>query len=248
MPHVLVVDDNPLTLHFFVDALAAIDIDGIAAGSGTVAIELAVQRRFDLLLIDARMPAPDGTQTLRAIRTARGASATTPAIATSAEHGLCEARLLEAGFHEVMRKPVALDALHACIARHLRMPECGIEHRATCSTLLDDTRALAAAGDSATIVSALRGLLAIELDALPAELASMAAAHDRVAMRDRLHRLAASAGFCGAVDLAHAIDRLQGRIAIDGAHTGDALREFDTICRATRLATSAARDGAQRGC
>src|SRR5690606_9919851 len=236
-----------LSLHFFVDALAAIGIECSAAGSGTLAIELAARRRFDLLLIDARMPAPDGMQTLRAIRAGNGASAATPAIATSAEHDPCEARLLEAGFSTIMRKPLALDGLHACVARHLQASACGSGHRAPSSIVLDDTRALDAAGHDAAIVRALRGLLAIELERLPAEFASLSARNDRAAMRERLHRLAASAGFCGAVELAHAIDRLQRELAVDGADFACALREFIAIGAATRVASDTASDRGQRG-
>jgi HPt (histidine-containing phosphotransfer) domain-containing protein len=82
--------------------------------------------------------------------------------------------------------------------------------------VLDDAQALSAAGGDMAIVAALRGLFATELDALPAEIEALAMRSDIAGLRDRLHRLDASAGFCGAPTLQAAISRL--RRSLDGAH------------------------------
>jgi HPt (histidine-containing phosphotransfer) domain-containing protein len=63
-------------------------------------------------------------------------------------------------------------------------------------------------------MTALRDLFARELEALPAEIAAIAARRDKVAMRDRLHRLDASAGFCGAPAVVRAAAML--RQLLDG--------------------------------
>ena len=236
MSHVLVVDDNPLTLQFFGDALAAIDIACTRAADGKLAIGLAAHRCFDLLLIDARMPGLDGRQTLHAIRSGDGASCNTLAIATTAADDVPPAELLDAGFVDVITKPIDLASLRARLSRHL-LPASTVDagHHSNVSALFDDTRALAAAGNDAAIVVALRGLLAGELDALPAEFAELARNRDRGGMRERLHRLAASAGFCGAPALAAAVARL--RVALDDTrdlqHT---LGPFLATCVATRAA------------
>ena len=243
MPHVLVVDDNPLTLHYFSDALAAIGIESTRAGQGALAIELAAQQRFDLLLIDARMPEIDGKQTLHAIRSGGGASCNAPAIATTAADGVAHADLLGAGFAEVIIKPVALTTLRASLARQrVSATAAEADARADSPAMLDDAHALAATGEDAAIVTALRGLLVGELDLLPAECAEFARNHDRGAMRDRLHRLAASAGFCGATALATSVEHL--RLALDDS--GDMQRAL-TLFLATCMATRTALDGAAAG-
>jgi HPt (histidine-containing phosphotransfer) domain-containing protein len=71
--------------------------------------------------------------------------------------------------------------------------------------VLDDTRARDSVGGDPAIVRALRELLCKELEALPAELETWRLDDDRAALKDRLHRLDASAGFCGAAVLTEAL-------------------------------------------
>jgi CheY-like chemotaxis protein/HPt (histidine-containing phosphotransfer) domain-containing protein len=209
VPNILVADDNPVSLAFFADALAQLGVASELAQDGLETVARASRTRFDLLLLDARMPGLDGAQALARIRAQAGPSRQSPALATTAEAGDdARARLLEAGFAGVIAKPVTIDALRAALARHLA---------AEASDGLDDARALAATGGDASILAALRGLLITELDALPLEIAACGARGDIAALRDRLHRLDASAGFCGAPALAVACSTL--RAAID-AGTG----------------------------
>ncbi len=230
MRHVLVVDDNALSLQFFSDALATLGIACTTAGDGASAVALATPRRFDLMLIDACMPGLDGIGTLHAIRAAQGASSATPAVATTAAPDLVRPALIDAGFIDVLGKPLTLAMLEHCIMRHLRTAA------RPAADLLDDAAALAVAGDDVAIVAALRGLLAGELDRLPAELAVLGDARDLAGLQERLHRLAASAGFCGAHDLAGAVAGLGRQLAIDTTDPRPALANFLETCRATRAA------------
>lgn len=200
MPRVLVADDNPLSLHFFADALHTLGCRAETAIDGAEALRLANASRFDVLLLDARMPRLDGADVLAQLRAGTGASRQAIALATTAAaEARIDAGLLAAGFVDVLHKPLTVAELRAALARHsIDAAEAG--HDAP----LDDAHALAAAGGDATIVRALRGLLAAELDALPAEMAAIAAARDANALRERLHKLDASAGFCGAPALGEA--------------------------------------------
>ena len=145
-----------------------------------------------------------------------------------------------AGFADVLSKPIGIDALRATLTRHLpREP-----HVAPAS--LDDAQALNAAGGDRSIVAALRGLFVAELQALPAEIESLAANGDVAGLRDRLHRLDASAGFCGAPALQAAIARL--RALLGGPRwPRDAIDDFlaDCACVREALAAQAATDTAQ---
>lgn len=225
MPKLLVVDDNLLALRFFSEALATLGIDCVTAVDARSALAASAAAAFDLLLIDARLPDQPGTAVLAAIRNGNGPSRTAPALATTAAGDSAGAALLVAGFAAVITKPVHIETLRAALAAHAILP--------ATTGLLDDRQAIA--GEPA-ILTALRGLFAAELDALPGELDALVRAGDRDGLRERLHRLAASAGFCGAVPLGAAITELQRALAMDAADRAAAVGEILAVVRATRRA------------
>ncbi|MBA8886062.1 CheY-like chemotaxis protein/HPt (histidine-containing phosphotransfer) domain-containing protein [Dokdonella fugitiva] len=229
-PRILVADDNPLSLRFLADALADAGADIGEAVDGLAAVRCANASAFDLLLLDARMPGLDGAAALARIRADEGPSRHAIALATTADDGAATAAALrECGFAAVLPKPLRIDTLREAVARHL---PAGTAFAATPSrrggsvhavrdvdphddAALDDEQARRAAGGDEAIVAALRGLFVGELEALPAEVEAFAARDDREALRDRLHRLDASAGFCGVPALVAASARL--RNLLDGA-------------------------------
>jgi CheY-like chemotaxis protein len=215
MLHILVADDNLLSLRFFADAISANAMRCATAADGGAAVELAGTRTFDMLLIDARMPILDGVQTLRSIREGNGPSRNSIAIATTAGDQNSHPELIRAGFAEVIGKPIDLANLRRVLQRHL-----GSKFDADSSTLqpllgeMNNNREL---GFDASIIHALRGLLSGELKALPAEIAQFALTENIDALRDRLHRLDASAGFCATPALAQASKLLRAKMDIDQA-------------------------------
>ena len=207
MPRVLVADDNPLSLRFFAEALTAYGCACTTAADGNEAVACAQGAVFDLLLLDMRMPRLDGAAALAQVREQPGPSQQAPALATTADpDDATHAALRAAGFAQVLLKPITVDSLRAALDRHLPS---GV----SADVRLDEEQALKAAGGNASIVAALRGLLAAELDALPAELAAFGAQRDAAALRDRLHRLDASAGFCGVPLLTQAAAGLRAALA-----------------------------------
>ena len=229
VPNILVADDNPISLRFFADVLAQLGIASELAHDGVEAVAHASRTRFDLLLLDARMPGLDGAEALARIRSEGGPSQRTPALATTAEIGAdARFRLVEAGFADVVAKPVTVDALRAALARHLIT-------ETSDSDELDDVRALAATGGDASILAALRGLLIAELDALPAEIAGLSARQDADELRDRLHRLDASAGFCGAPALTDACAALRTALETDGDWPNASANRFLVACANVRV-------------
>ena len=205
MALVLVADDNPVSLRFLVEALASCGCDCVAAEDGHAAMRHATTSTFDLLVLDARMPGLDGAELLQRLRATTAPSAQTVAIATTAaDNSGAIASLRAAGFVDVLLKPIGVDALRHAVMAHLRDVPASAE--------LDDAQASIAAGGDAAIVASLRGLFAAELEGLPAEIAALRARDDRGALRDRLHRLDASVGFCGAPALARAIHALRATV------------------------------------
>jgi CheY-like chemotaxis protein len=215
--NVLVADDNPVSLRFFSDALAQLGIACELAHDGLETVARAEHARFDVLLVDARMPGLDGPAALARIRAGRGPSRDAVALATTADASASTRNeLLDSGFVDVVAKPVTVNALRAALAPHLPgLTAAAASAGGTADDLLDDVSALSAVGGDVSILAALRGLFVAELDALPAELATIGERSDVAALRDRLHRLDASAGFCGAPALVRACAKL--RVALDGA-------------------------------
>lgn len=204
---VLVADDDPVTLMFFRAMLEQFGCSVVAVSSGCEALRAAANCEFDLLLLDRRMPDLGGCQLLAALR-AQAIQA--PAIATSAEiNAASTLELTEAGFQAVVLKPLSSEQLLKTIQPFL--PH--ITHLAGTDSqakpILDDATALAASGDNPDIMYQLRGLFAAELEALPAELSQHLIDENPALLRERLHRLKASCGFCGACDLAGAVARLE---------------------------------------
>ena len=215
--NVLVADDNPVSLRFFADALAQLGIACELAHDGLETVARAEHTRFDVLLIDARMPGLDGPAALARVRAGRGRSRDAIALATTADASAStRTDLLGAGFVDVVAKPVTVNALRAALAPHLPgLVASAAPASGASDDLLDDLAALSAVGGDVSILAALRGLFIAELDALPGELAAIGARADASALRDRLHRLDASAGFCGAPALVRACATL--RAAFDDA-------------------------------
>lgn len=230
MPRILVADDNPLSLRFFVEVIAQIGGETVTANDGRQAAFLATAEPFDLFLFDARMPQLDGASALRRIRAGSGPERDTPALATTASSdGAFHRSLRAAGFDAVLVKPISVRALHAVLLQQL--PQLQLPHDR--GRWLDDPQALRATGGDARLVEALRTLLSQELTALPRELADIADTGNRTALRDRLHRLEASAGFCGVPALTAAIAGLQR--VLDSASTewpDEAVGEFRACCAA----------------
>ena len=235
VPNILVADDNPVSLRFFADALATLGVSSELARDGIETVAHAGRTRFDLLLLDARMPGLDGSEALARIRGETGPSQNAPALATTAEAGeAARSRLVEAGFAGVIAKPVSIDALRTALARYLPDIGGGAPPAQAGADGLDDARALAATGGDASIVVALRGLLIAELDALPVEIADFSTRGDVTALRDRLHRLDASAGFCGAPALGDACAALRAALDTGAQWPAAATDAFLSACADVR--------------
>jgi CheY-like chemotaxis protein/HPt (histidine-containing phosphotransfer) domain-containing protein len=234
----LIADDNALSLRFLAEAAATLGYRCDTAADGLAALALARTRRYDLLLLDVRMPRLDGPETLRQLRAdATAASRNSPALATTADSDAALERELRAcGFASVLGKPVAIEGLQRALTGLLGQEnDCGPApvEPATPPPLLDDAAAIRSLG-SPDAVAALRVLFAQELDALPQELDACLAAKDDVDLRERLHRLCASAGFCGAPRLEQACRALRSRIVANPRFDADDLTELRAVAAATR--------------
>jgi signal transduction histidine kinase/CheY-like chemotaxis protein len=111
-PHVLVVDDNA-TNRMVAEALCEMfDCTSETAEDGLEAVEAARSGRFDLILMDIKMPRMDGIAATKAIRALGGVVAATPIVALTANVDPEDARsYLAAGMCCVVEKPIKPDRL-----------------------------------------------------------------------------------------------------------------------------------------
>lgn len=104
---ILCVDDNIHNANLVKALLDATHATVIIAHDGLEALNYSLQRKFDLILMDLRMPRMDGYDALRSIRDQQNPNALTPAIALSAhiledEHET----LTQLGFNGYILKPI----------------------------------------------------------------------------------------------------------------------------------------------
>jgi CheY-like chemotaxis protein len=114
--HILVVDDEPAFLDSTVELLALEGFRVTGATSGIDALRRLAQRdseRFDVFLIDFRMPGLNGGETLLAMRAA-GVSGCAILVSAAAD---IERIAREFKFDNLVRKPCDLDELIAAIRR-----------------------------------------------------------------------------------------------------------------------------------
>lgn len=217
---VLVADDDAASCRFLCDALRSLGVLAKPSHDGFSALAAARAEKFDLLLLDCRMPGAGAMQVLAALRDdPHAASGQAAAVATSADMTSADRQaLLDAGFARVLLKPCTMADLAAMLK--LSGVDAGV--------VLDDRVALESSGDAATM-QALRGLLRAELIQLSSDLERLE--RDHAALADRLHRLRSSCGFCGAAVLSQQTMLLQAQLKNEGAAVS--LAPFQQAVQAT---------------
>lgn len=115
-PHILIVDDNATNR---VVAQALCEMFGCTSAQvedGVEALEAVQAGRYDLILMDIKMPRMDGVEATRAIRALDGPVSEIPIIALTANADPDDAkRYLEIGMAAVVEKPIKPERLRAAI-------------------------------------------------------------------------------------------------------------------------------------
>ena len=119
--HILIVDDTKMNLlvvtEFLKDTLIGID----TATCGADAISLANEKRYDLILMDQRMPEMDGVETMRHIKSSNDSpNLSTPVICLTADAVIgARERYLAKGFTDYLTKPIDSPALESMLKKYL---------------------------------------------------------------------------------------------------------------------------------
>lgn len=122
-PRVLAADDNATNRKVLGLLTRKFPIEIEQVESGEAAIARAREMRFDLLVLDIRMPGKDGIQTLHEIRSdMMNAAGTAPAAIALSANIMPDQKqsYFEAGFEAVLGKPVRKEELLCAMAESLR--------------------------------------------------------------------------------------------------------------------------------
>ncbi len=118
---VLIVDDTKMNLTVIEGLLRQTMLQITTAESGKETLELAAKGKYDVILLDHRMPEMDGIETLEALKKMESnPNAETPVIALTA-NAVAGARemYLEAGFSDYLTKPIDAEKLEKTLAAFL---------------------------------------------------------------------------------------------------------------------------------
>ena len=117
-PRVLVVEDNGRNMKLFRDVLQASGYRTLEATTGAGAVQLVIEHRPDLVLMDIQLPDIDGVEALDRLRgDERTASVPVLALTAQAMEGDRE-RFLAAGFDGYLSKPVNVAEFIATVKRY----------------------------------------------------------------------------------------------------------------------------------
>ncbi|MGH2898449.1 MAG: response regulator, partial [Solirubrobacteraceae bacterium] len=108
MTRVLVADDEPSIRFVLREALEGAGHEVVEAADGNAAREALAGRRFDLALLDIRMPGPSGLELLDELRT-RGGDVPAVVIMTAQNSFENAVEAMKRGAFDYLTKPVPLD-------------------------------------------------------------------------------------------------------------------------------------------
>ena len=126
--HILVVDDARLNLKVVQALLKNTEMQIDTAGGGNEAIDKCRETKYDCILLDHRMPEPDGIQTFKVI-SEEGMNTDTPVIMLTANVvSGAEEQYRKLGFADYLSKPIRGEDLEEALAKYLPPEKIKREH------------------------------------------------------------------------------------------------------------------------
>ncbi|PKQ29119.1 MAG: hypothetical protein CVT60_07010 [Actinobacteria bacterium HGW-Actinobacteria-10] len=118
MTRVLIADDEKNMRWVLSQAMEAEGFEAVQACDGKEALASIAEQEPDIMILDHRMPAPDGMEVLRRVR---GGGAEFPIIMLTAHGNVAQAvEAMKAGANEYLTKPFDLDELKLAIEKAMK--------------------------------------------------------------------------------------------------------------------------------
>jgi two-component system, sensor histidine kinase and response regulator len=118
--HLLLVEDNEINMDLATELLQDVGAKVDCATNGMMAVEMATNQMYDLVLMDIQMPEMDGLTATREIRKQKSAKEL-PIIAMTAHAVKGEyEKSIEAGMNDHITKPIDPDVLYRALVRFIR--------------------------------------------------------------------------------------------------------------------------------
>jgi len=115
---ILVAEDHPVNQRIMTAFLAPLGHELVLVENGEEAVKAAMEREFDVILMDVQMPIMDGLEATKAIRTGDGPNAATPIIGVTADAFEAQRqRGFAVGMTDYVTKPIDPRGLAAAISR-----------------------------------------------------------------------------------------------------------------------------------
>jgi DNA-binding response OmpR family regulator len=239
LPRILLLEDDPVSAAFLSAAIEGVPATVDVAGTLAEARSKAAAQPHALWLFDANLPDGLGADLLAELR-AQGRQTRALAHTADARREALDA-LIDAGFEEVLLKPLSVAQLQGTVRRlcgnapiqastpalNRTSQSCGKQ------PIWDDAAALRALNGSRAHVDTMRGLFAQELPQVSMRLTAVLANRDTTALRGELHKLRASCGFVGAARLGAAT-----RDLLDASDDADTVAQFEGALQDTLASLS----------
>ena len=117
MPRILLVDDEPRIVTFLAKGLRRQNYESEFAFDGRQALDLALSRGFDLVVLDLGLPIMDGFDVISALRASQSSL---PVIIITARSEVDCARAVELGADDYLSKPFKFSELLPKLQRLLK--------------------------------------------------------------------------------------------------------------------------------